>query len=254
MCTLTIIEHPDGGYRAVQNRDEERSRGTAYPPAWRSLDPASNESKRVLHPTDSDAGGTWICVNDAGITTGVLNFRKNDVVNPNPTRSRGEIPLLMTQQPDLESMLEMLQSMDLSAYSCFTGYAIRVIDGRTSVLVVEWDLSELRVVRRPEQPFEPIAIASSGLGDEHVQVRLPLFDEMVRPQPTPELQDAYHHHRWDDRPQYSVMMSRKDARTVSIVTIEVGGQVDGANTPIMGYQELPESDPVYDPVGAGMLQ
>ena len=254
MCTLSIIEYPAGGYRVVQNRDEQRSRGAAYPPAWRTLESNQTKGIRVLHPTDSDAGGTWICVNDAGTTTGVLNYRKKDIVNEDASQSRGEIPLLMIKNPDLVSMLQMLQSMDLSVYSCFTAYAIQIVHGQISVLVVEWDATELRIVRRPEDIFTPIAIASSGLGDELVQVRVHLFSEMVTQDPTPEHQDAYHHHRWDDRPEYSVMMSRKNARTVSIVTIDVGVQGTGVFTPIMGYQELPESDPVYDPVGAGMLQ
>jgi hypothetical protein len=35
-------------------------------------------------------------------------------------------------------------------------------------------------------------------------------------------QDAFHHHQWPGRGELSVLMSRADARTVSITTVEIG--------------------------------
>ncbi len=249
MCTLSVIELPQSGYRVVHSRDEQRSRGQAYPPAERVIN-----GKRVWYPTDSDAGGTWVVCDADGVTTGVLNFNCAKRRNPNPTQSRGEIPLMMIEHSDLESMLEMLQGMDLSVYATFTAFAIKPTASGVQALIVEWDANELRVVRTPDQDFEPIVVASSGLGDEFVQVRVPLFEQMVAADPTPESQDAYTWHRWDDRPEYSVLMSRKDARTVSITTIEFGGQQSVAGVPEMSYEELAENDPAHDPIGAGMLQ
>jgi len=249
MCTLSVIQIGDGGYRAVHSRDEQRSRGTAYPPAWRTLD----SGLRVQYPTDSDAGGTWVVTSDRGVTTGVLNYNNPEKTNPNASRSRGEIPLALIELPNLETMLSTLQAMDLSYYATFTGFAIETGGGDQSgvrMLVVQWDGSELGVVRNPSDAFEPIAIASSGLGDEFVQGRLPLFEELVAGNPTAESQDRYTMHRWDDCLEYSVLMSRKDARTVSITSVEVNGE----DEPMMEYQELPENDPSCDPVGAGMLQ
>ncbi len=250
MCTLSIIELGQGGYRAVQNRDEQRSRGLAYPPAWRTLD----SGVRVQYPTDSDAGGTWIVVSDAGVTAGVLNFQTGGKSNPEASRSRGEIPLMMIEHGDLESMLEMLEGLDLSVYACFTGFGVVNSGGGVRMLIVQWDGEDLHVVRRGGDDFEPVVVASSGLGDELVQGRVGLFDEMVAQDSSVESQDAFHWHRWDDEPEYSVMMSRRGARTVSVTTIEVGVEVGGVGEPMMGYQEIPENDPAHDPVGAGMLQ
>jgi len=249
MCTLSIIELPGGGYRAVQSRDEQRSRGMAYPPVWRTLE----SGVRVQYPTDSDAGGTWIAVSDAGVTAGVLNFQTGGKSNPDASRSRGEIPLMLIEEPDLESMLLILHGLDLSVYACFTGFGAVSCDDGMRVLIVQWDGTELHVVRNDGEGiggFEPVVVASSGLGDEFVQGRVPLFGELVAQNPSPAAQDAFHGHRWEDGPEYSVLMSRADARTVSITTIEVCGDTE----PMMGYQELPENDPVCDPVGAGMLQ
>jgi len=246
MCTLSIIEISGGGYRAVQNRDEQRSRGQAYPPAWRTLE----SGVRVQYPTDSDAGGTWIAVSDAGVTTGVLNFQTGGKKNEQASQSRGEIPLMLIEHHDIDSMLNLLQGMDLSVYACFTGFGVVPGDGGVRVMIVQWDGTDLHVVRRGGDEFEPVVIASSGLGDELVQGRLPLFAEMVGGNPSPETQDAFHHHQWSDRPEFSVMVSRSAARTVSITSIQVSRE----NEPMMEYQELAENDPLRDPVGAGMLQ
>lgn len=254
MCTLSVISISGGGYRIVHSRDEQRTRGRAYPPTTRTLD----SGQRIHHPTDIDAGGTWVVAGDSGVTAGVLNYQTNGAVNPNPTQSRGLIPLFLIQQVDPEAMLKALKSLDLSVYACFTAFGVAAGEDGPRVMIAQWNAKELIVVRTGAEPFEPVVVASSGLGDEVVQDRVPLFAEMVASNQTPEIQDAFHTHQWKDRPQASVLMSRENARTVSITTIEVdyvdaGGEA-GPSKPIMTYQELPENDPACDPVGAGMLQ
>lgn len=250
MCTLSIINTSGGGYRVVHSRDEQRSRGRAYPPTTRTLDCGLI----VEHPTDVDAGGTWVVSSETGVTAGVLNYQTDGAVNPNPTKSRGLIPLHLIQRGDPVSMLRALQAMDLSAYACFTAFGVEAAQGGPRVMIAQWNAKDLIVVRTGTERFEPVVVASSGLGDEHVQARVPLFNESVASNQTPEFQDAFHMHHWDDEPQASVLMSRENARTVSITTIEVECGELGTRKPIMTYQELPENDPACDPVGAGMLQ
>lgn len=250
MCTLSIINTSGGGYRIVHSRDEQRSRGRAYPPTMRTLE----SGQRIHHPTDIDAGGTWVVADDSGVTAGVLNYQTNGAVNPNPTQSRGLIPLFLIQQGDPEAMLKALLSMDLSVYACFTAFGVSANEDGPRVMIAQWNAQELIVVRTGAELFEPVVVASSGLGDEVVQDRVPLFLEMTASDLTPEIQDAFHNHHWEDRPQASVLMSRENARTVSMTTIEVECGESGTGKPIMTYQELPENDPACDPVGAGMLQ
>src|SRR5207249_11949455 len=71
----------------------------------------------------------------------------------------------------------------------------------------------------------PLMLTSCGLGDDLVESpRRLLFDQMIRgAQACPRRQDAFHTHRWPDRPQLSVNMSRADARTVSRSVIELTG-------------------------------
>jgi len=202
-------------------------------------------------PTDPDGGGTWIATRESGVCTGVLNVNIPENGRATPTRSRGEIPLAIIGAPDHAARLKVLEDMDLTAYAPHTAFAVDIVDGEVSMLVTRWDGLELRVLRDPKEFFTPLVIASSGLGDEVVQDRLPLFEEMVRHTQTPAKQDDYHWHHWDDRPEQSVLMSRRDARTVSITTVHYAR---GDERPEMSYEALPEADPACDPVGAGLLQ
>ena len=60
---------PVAGYRLWFNRDELRSRGPEVPPRVEQ----TPEGMRYIAPSDSDAGGTWIAVNELGITVCLLN-------------------------------------------------------------------------------------------------------------------------------------------------------------------------------------
>jgi len=244
MCTLSVIAMPWGGYRLVHTRDEQRSRAPEHPPAWRDT-----PRGRVLCPTDPDAGGTWIALSEPGACTGVLNMNIPDNGREDPARSRGEVPLLLMDADTPRGRLARLGLADLSVYAPFTAFAVESVDARVRVTLAEWDGMDLVLIRDPEDPFEPLCVASSGLGDDRVRCRLPLFDEMVRRDPTPENQDAFHAHRWDESPERSVLMSREDARSTSITRVEV---VPGGD-PRMDFTALAAGDEAHDPVGAMLL-
>ena len=243
MCTLTIIARPWGGYRLVHARDEQRSRGIEAPPAWREAPGGA-----VLCPTDPDAGGTWVALR-GDHCSGVLNVNIAPNGRAEPTQSRGRIPIALMGEGSLGARRGWLQGADLRPYAPFTAFSVAPENGRVKVLLVRWDGLKLDVLRDPEDPFEPVCVASSGLGDGCVQCRVPLFDDMVRSDPTPEHQDAFHAHMWGDRPEVSVLMSREDARTTSLTTVEV----TPGREPTMSHAALPEGEPETDPVGASLL-
>lgn len=246
MCTLSIIGLGERGYRVGHARDEQRTRAEAVAPAWREV-----AGHKVLCPTDPDAGGTWVTLRDDGLCTGVLNVNIPGRGRPEDALSRGEVPLMLAGLDSQSERRSLLAEHDWSRYSTFTGFAVeRRAEGVPSVLVARWDGETVRVTREPGADFSPVCVASSGLGDEIVQSRVPLFDGLVRADPTPQNQDAFHAHMWEDRPEQSVMMSRKDARTVSVTVVEVGDSGAGE----MRYTALPEGAEAHDPVGALLLQ
>lgn len=86
MCTLTVITRSNG-YLVAMNRDERIARGAGELPEIHH-----RNGTTAVYPSDG-AGGTWIAVNEYGITLALLNW--NDVVphamDDSKTRSRGEI-------------------------------------------------------------------------------------------------------------------------------------------------------------------
>lgn len=239
MCTVTVIPTPRGP-RLVHSRDEQRDRAAAVPPAWRDL----RSGRRAVWPTDPDAGGTWIAARDDGAVLGILNYNIPPNGRPDPVHSRGAVIPALIDAPDAARAMERLADRDLVATAPFRLVAV---DPDGAALLAAWDGLSLAPVEVLRPPF---CLASSGLGDERVRPRLPLFDAMVAPDPTPKTQDAYHRHRWDDRPEISVLMSRRDARTVSITTVEP----EPSAVPRIIVESLPESDPAHDPVGAQLAR
>ncbi len=239
MCTVTVIPTP-AGPRLVHSRDEQRTRAPAIAPAWRDLP----SGRRAVWPTDPDAGGTWIAARDDGAVLGILNYNIPPNGRPEPVHSRGMVIPALIDAGDAARAMERLADRDLVATAPFRLVAV---DPDGHALLAAWDgltLAPIEVLR------PPFCLASSGLGDDRVRPRLPLFERLVVPDPTPKVQDAYHRHRWDERPEISVLMSRRDARTVSITTVEP----DPAAAPSIRVETLPESDPAHDPVGAQLAR
>src|ERR1051326_3966193 len=67
VCTVSWTHQP-GGYHLLCNRDEKRTRGAARAPELRLIG-----GTRCISPADSDFGGTWIAVNEWGLTLCLLN-------------------------------------------------------------------------------------------------------------------------------------------------------------------------------------
>lgn len=236
MCTVSIIplrfashrgHAPVHGFRLVTNRDENRARTPAVEPTWRTLHAPGEPWRpvRVLSPTDSTAGGTWVAVAESGLVLCLLNG------NPRPAPalppadrliSRGAIVPRLSGATDAAAAVDHVARLELNAFAPFALLAVDLprngLDG-PRVIRVDWDRKNLRT---SEYPSSPVCAVSSGLGDHLVLPRLGLFERMISEQGArPEVQDAFHRHVWPERPEISVMMSRRDARTVSVTTVEV---------------------------------
>ncbi|MEX0876930.1 MAG: NRDE family protein [Phycisphaerales bacterium] len=250
MCTVSIVP-TSSGYRVLHSRDEQRTRAPEIPPAWRDLP----GGLRACWPTDPDAGGTWVGARDDGLFLGILNLNlpKEDLDpdRPDPTISRGLVIPELMESATLRDAVDRLERMQLRGMKPFRLLlAASGENGPAIHAVARFDAMDLTMPVDPSPLDAPLCLASSGLGDHLVQRRLPLFDEMVRPDPTPENQRRFHWHQWPDKPEYSVMMSRAAARTSSVTTVEV----QKGKEPVVLYDPIPINDPAADPIGAGMLQ
>ncbi|MGQ0626680.1 MAG: NRDE family protein [Phycisphaerales bacterium] len=229
MCTLSIIPAPGSGFRVMMNRDEERTRPPGSAPHWHTL----KSGARAFHPVDPAGGGTWIAVTTRGLLLALMNGNPE----PRPPRpegalSRGTIipALLDPPQPDPLNVLARARELPLERFPPFRLVALARIDhpakgdkpARIEHRLATFVWNGRQAGEELLNPHRPRCFASSGLGDSLVQCRLPLFADQVAERPTPENQSAFHAHTWADRPHLSVMMSRDEARTVSVTTVVIG--------------------------------
>lgn len=243
MCTVSIIPTSRAGglahgFRLVCNRDERHHRADATAPRWRELGAGR---PRAIWPTDGEAGGTWIAGNDRGLVLCLLNVNPTPApLSPNAERaiSRGKIIPALIALSDAEAVLEGVRALE---HERFAPFRLLVVDGGevaggSRVATASWDGDGLEVL---EHEAGAMCLASSGLGDALVASRLELFEGMVvGAGGTPEAQDLFHTHRWPERPEISVMMTRADARTVSVTHVEAQPGAAGAWMMRMRYRPV----------------
>lgn len=246
MCTVTIIplagsDQGGPGYRLKVNRDELRTRPEASPPVWREVHPSgmSGPTRRAIYPVDPKGGGTWVAAAPGGLAMAVLNLNLTPAPPvPADLISRGAIIPGLVGYSHADEVIAGLERMDLERYKPFRLVVMDLArveagagpDVAACLRPVEaaWDRDSLRVVEhRCWNGGDGVSVggcwASSGLGDAVVQVRLPLWEGMLMAPAADAaaVQERFHAHRWPDRTHQSVLMTRPDARTVSITTVEV---------------------------------
>ncbi len=208
MCTLTWLIEPNG-YSLVFNRDELKTRQRALPPTLHT----SETGVSFLSPTDTDAGGSWLAVNQFGITICLLNNYQAPEPLPRHTHSRGEIVRTLATCSSLVELRMQLTSMSLSSYR---GFDLVVFDGGITQFC--WDTRELQE-REPVQPLT----SSSFKGGQVCEARSKYYASLG-PITRIEQLEAFHASHIDDKLQpiegvptqaLSVCVHRSDAETVS---------------------------------------
>jgi hypothetical protein len=194
------------------NRDERRARGVALPPALRRV------GERVAaFPLDPVGGGTWVGVNDAGLTIALLN-RTTGRSATRHRQSRGAIVRALLAQPSLPAARDAALRLDTATFDPF---ALVLIQDAHYCAVIE-DGQTLRSCCLPLT--SPVLFTSSSLGDDVVdRPRRQLFERLVLGATDVPLhgQARFHRHHWPSRPEISVRMTRREAATVSRTVVDV---------------------------------
>ena len=211
MCTISWV-HGGGGYQLLCNRDEKKTRLPAGGPEIRSVD-----GVRYVAPVDGDFGGSWIAVNEFGVTLALLNRHR---VNLHGTESRGRI---VTDLAGVRSVEEARQQLMGLGISRFTGFTLAALEPRQPASLFEWDGERLTHSNNAEHRMP---LTSSSFDSEVVQVkRHQQFSTRARARNL----DAgllFEFHRSHGLPNgkasaYSTCMHRPDAHTVSFTWIDV---------------------------------
>lgn len=217
MCTVSWLRERRlgaSGYRLWFNRDERRTRAPELPAA-------RYETGGVawLGPGDGEAGGTWIAVNESGLTVGLLNaYAARRGPAPERSRSRGLLVAELVDARDPDEILGRLERADLAPFEPFV--LLAVAPDREG-LALRWDGSERSV---DEGDADLCPLCSSGHDQPAAQrARARVWTELVGECPTTDALDAFQKSHAPDGPSFlSPCMHRPDAATRSQVRITVG--------------------------------
>ncbi|HTL30343.1 MAG TPA: NRDE family protein [Tepidisphaeraceae bacterium] len=200
--------------RLACNRDEQLTRPTARPPEVFTFD-----DYFAAMPIDPESGGTWIAVNDAGVMMCLLNRTVGRALARDPSQiTRGRIiPSLI----HFDSAAEAARAARRLRAELYQPFRLIIIDP-SSVFEVISNSDRIKSFEHIHD-LRPLMFTSSGLGDALVEgPRRALFGDLFGDgAASAARQDVFHDHRWKDMPHLSVRMSRVDARTVSITTIDL---------------------------------
>jgi uncharacterized protein with NRDE domain len=225
MCTVTFIARKNG-YVLGMNRDEQLTRVKALPPMRQQIN-----DRAALFPSEP-GGGTWIGVNDAGVTIALINwYSVEERVSADPI-SRGQLARSAMAAIEADSADQILKRFPLERTNPFR--LIGVFRDTKQVIEWQWNLSS---VRRVAHDWKTNVWISSGFDETGAQVmRRQVFNGQIengRANNSHWLR-AFHASHSPACGPYSVCMHRKDAATVSYT--EVAASRRGAR---MGYSPGP---------------
>jgi Transport and Golgi organisation 2 len=218
MCTVSWVHEPDG-YHLLCNRDEKRSRAIALPPRIQA-----RGWVRFIAPVDPDSGGTWIAVNEFGVSACVLNGA-NLTRLPVTSNGSSKIPRshglflrdLVWANSTAECTLWMNQ-LDLTPFAPFT---VVFLEPRSPATIAEWNGEQTTIIRSGNS-YMPLT--SSSFDQERVRT-IRLNELAGRVSASGRIDHAvlyaFHSSHGEQPDPYLPCMHRADAETVSFSSVLV---------------------------------
>jgi hypothetical protein len=212
MCTVSWVHTPTG-YELFCNRDERRTRPPAWTPRLRE-----RQGVRFIAPIDGESGGTWLGVNQYGLTLALLN---RYAVQAGPARaeylSRGWLLLELLDSPAPQHAQERLQTRRLTAFQPFTLAAVAVAE---PARLVQWDGCRLMVEANAEAQL-PLTSSSFATARVIAERRAQFAQLPVNVDERRVALASYHQSHTPAPGAFSVCMHRDNAQTVSYSHIQV---------------------------------
>jgi len=210
MCTVTFISRKTG-YLVGMNRDEKLTRVAGLPPRKRIID-----GRIVTYPSEP-TGGTWISLNDAGVTFALINWYSVLTKPKGHWASRGEIIPSICTALGPHTIDRQLAALPLKSIKPFR--LIGIFKSSHQVKEWQWDLKRLL---SKDHEWKPQQWISSSFDEPSAQkIRGRTFREF-RSQAYPGtinwLRRLHSSHSPSCGP-FSTCMHRDDATTVSYTEI-----------------------------------
>ena len=212
MCTVTFVARKNG-YALGMNRDEKLSRIKGWPPKLHSV-----AGRKVLSPSEP-SGGTWISLNDEGVTFALINwYAITTSVKANPI-SRGDVVNAVCAARLPNNASEILETLTLARMNPFR--LIGIFPTTHEVIQWQWNLQKLVVKKHRWQTQQWI---SSGFDEPTAQrIRSSTFRRSLKQKSAGTLDWLGRLHR-SHKPEsgpFATCMHRADAETVSYTEVSV---------------------------------
>jgi hypothetical protein len=210
MCTVSWLCQDDR-YELFCNRDEQKTR-----PVSRGPEVTQSGQVRFIAPLDC-AGGSWIAVNQHGVSFCLLNGSGLSSNKPgSPIRSRGHIVMECATANCVAEACDRIMKVSLVDFAPFR---LVLLERGHSPTVVAWNGSSTSIA-----PWNGVLLASSSVDDAGAQrAREREFHRLTRSSfgSSAEAHLAFHRSHGERASAYTPCMHRPDAETVSFTRVQV---------------------------------
>ncbi|PVZ69692.1 NRDE family protein [Pelagibaculum spongiae] len=218
MCTVSWL-FDNAGYQLFFNRDEQRTRALAEPPSLYSESSSlTGQHCNFLMPIDPVGKGSWIAVNETGLSLCLLNFYQGEMPK-GPLVSRGQLVRNLIGCKDYLQLESTVTNMDMSHFAPFTLVAFFPEINQASFF--QWSGQQLETFSKKDAPFT----SSSVKFPEVSQVRFAAWATLPEKKTAKDLL-AFHRYHGEHPNHLSICLHRDDATSVSLSHIAVSsGQI-----------------------------
>jgi hypothetical protein len=214
MCTVTWLRN-EKGYSLFFNRDERSGRRLALGPQLSEL-----RGVKYVAPVDGDHGGSWIGVNEFGLTLCLLNRYGDIEINKQKDYvSRGLLLSDLLDSRGIGALQRRISEFELKKFRPFTLLGVGI---REASILFQWTGFRFSVVTDAETlvPLTSSSAREPGIALERVRQ----FELLKAGQLTEPVVEQFHRSHLPERGAYSVCMHREGASTVSLSKIAVSNQ------------------------------
>lgn len=210
MCTYSSLDN-ETNYMVWFNRDELKSRAKAEPPKINFIDEV-----KMIAPRDPVGNGTWIFVNEYGVTAALLNHYQA-VYKKTPKLSRGKLLWDLASVTSTEELGQRLKAQQ--RYQSCAPFHMVIKEGEEKQEKWEWDGASLSYQNEPTNNWYT---SSSYNFDEVKKMRNKTRNQILTSELSSVKLEEFHRSSVQQNScAYSVMMDRPDAQTWSLAHITV---------------------------------
>jgi len=172
MCTVILLRRPGHDWPLLMAANRDEMAGRSWKPPARHWD----DREQVVAGLDCEAMGSWLGLNDQGVTAAILN--RYGTLGPQAgKRSRGELVLDALDFADAVDAADALRHLDATAYRPFN----MIIADNRDAYWLRADGQSVRAVELPEGLSMITAFELNDAADPRIKTFLPRFRDAAPP-------------------------------------------------------------------------